>query len=183
MLYKTLFAVCYTYNFNTVDLSLSYVLFDFNANKKKNKIKKIKWLFVCQTILLSSFVFCCIITMQLSHYVVLGLIVDNIHDVHSLVMMHSTYVRSNVRRVSCAIWTIRATESWHLATLKFQMLVQIILSRENVATFVARIFFASLMSLDVLVTIKITRMTRHWITNTCEQKRFYQITTSNFYLI
>lgn len=121
--------------------------------------------------------------MQLSHRVVLGLIVDNIHDVHSLVMMHSTYVRSNVRRVSCAIRTVRATESWHLATLKFQMLVQIILSRENVATFVARIFFASLVTLDVLVTIKITRiLTRYWITNTCEQKRFYQITTSNFHL-
>lgn len=111
--------------------------------------------------------------MQLSHRLVLGLIVDNIHDVHSLVMMHPTYVRSNVRRVSCAIRTVRATESWHLATLKFQMLVQIILSRENVATFVARIFFASLVTLDVLVTIKITRiLTRYWITNTCEQKRF-----------
>lgn len=138
---------------------------------------------MCLMILLSSFAFCCIIKMQLLHYVVLGLIVDNIHDVHSLVMMHSTYVRSNVGRVSRAIWTIRTTESRHLATLKFQMLVQIILSRENVATFVARILFASLVILHVLVTIEITRMTRYWITNTCEQKRFYQITTSNFHLV
>ncbi|OAD57276.1 hypothetical protein WN48_02077 [Eufriesea mexicana] len=88
--------------------------------------------------------------------------------------MHSTYVRPDVGRMPGTIRAIRAIESRQLAALKLQVIIQVILSRENITALVARVIFAWLFSIvivDATMPIEVTRTIRYRIMNTCEQKR------------
>lgn len=110
-----------------------------------------------------------------SLHLIIILLDAHVEHVHLLIGVHSTHVRPDVRRVPRAIRAIRTIESRQLPALEFQVIVQIILSRERVTAFLTRIILLLLVSNEFVVArlpmreTMITRM-RYRPMNTCEQK-------------
>lgn len=67
------------------------------------------------------------------------MLIAHVENVDPLTGMQSAYVRSDVRRVLRAIRAVRTVEPRQLAALELEMIIQIVLAREYVATLVARV--------------------------------------------